>query len=131
MKEILQLHFLGNTVELYIEVFGAIVFAYIVKHIISKYFASVLFRLFTIEVKRFHKNAFLEFIVGPLDAFIFFLVVIIALDKLALPSILDFAIYGVATKSILRAVANAILIIVFIRLCLGLMKFLAFILEEK
>ncbi len=78
MKEFLQLQFFSNTLQTYIEVFAAILVALIIKRIISKYLAGLLFRLFTKAGRTFHKQAFLELIVGPLETFIFLLIVIIA-----------------------------------------------------
>lgn len=131
MKEFLQLQFLGNTLQTYIEVFAAILTALIIKRIISKYLATLLFRLFTKAGRTFHKQAFLEFIVGPLETFIFLFIVIITLDKLHLPDFLNFTIYRVNTRDILDSIADTALIISFIRLCLRFIKYFALILEEK
>ena len=131
MKEFLQLQFFGNTLQTYIEVFAAILVALIIKRIISKYLAGLLFRLFTKAGRTFHKQAFLELIVGPLETFIFLLIVIIALDKLHLPSFLNFTIYRINTREVLDGIADTALIIVFIRLCLRFIKYFALILEEK
>jgi len=97
MKEILERQFLDNTLLIYIEVFGTIIIALIIKRIISKYLAGLLFRLFAKAGKQFHKKAFLELIVAPLDHFLFLLVIIISLDKLKLPETLNFAIYKVSS----------------------------------
>ena len=83
MNDILQLKILNNTVQLYIEVFGFILIALIIKRIISKYLAALLFRLFTKKEKQFRKKAFIELIVSPLDAFIITFIIVITLDKLA------------------------------------------------
>ncbi|HEY6975983.1 MAG TPA: mechanosensitive ion channel family protein [Chitinophagaceae bacterium] len=131
MKEFLQFQFLNNTIQTYIEVFATIFIALIIKRIISKYLAVLLFRLFTKAGRIFHKQAFLELIVGPLETFIFFFIVIIALDKLHLPAFLNFTIYRTNTRQVLDGIANTALIIAFIRLCLRLIKFFALILEEK
>ena len=131
MKDILQLQFLGNTVQVYLEVFGAILIALVIKRIISKYLAALLFRLFTKAGRTFHKQEFLELVVGPLEAFIFLLIVIISLDKLHLPDYLNFTIYRSNTRTILDAIANTALIILFIRLCLRVITYFAFILEVR
>lgn len=131
MKEILERQFLDNTLLIYIEVFGTIIIALIIKRIISKYLAGLLFRLFAKAGKQFHKKAFLELIVAPLDHFLFLLVIIISLDKLKLPETLNFAIYKVSSRTILDAIAHSALIITFIRLCLRAVKFLSIIFEEK
>lgn len=131
MKEFLQLQFLGNTIETYLEVFAAIIIALIIKRIISKYLAGLLFRLFERAGKTFHKQAFMQFVVEPLETFIFLFIVIIALDKLHLPEFLNVTIYRVNIKQIFDSAANIALIIAFIRLCLRVIKYFALVLEEK
>src|SRR2546428_7496940 len=110
MKEFLQLQFLNNTVQTYIEVFAAIIIAYIIKKIISKYLAGLLYRLFTKAGRTFHKQAFLQLIVGPLEAFIFLLIIIISIDKLRLPDFLNFIIYRVDSRDVIDAIANTMLV---------------------
>ena len=131
MKEILQRQFLDNTLLIYIEVFGAIIIGWIIKRIISKYLAGLMFGLFTKAGKAFRKKAFLELIVGPLDNFIFLIIIIISLDKLKLPQYLDITIYRLSSRAALDAIANTALIIIFIRLCVRVVKYLSIILEDK
>ncbi|MEP7319546.1 MAG: hypothetical protein ABI921_12420 [Panacibacter sp.] len=131
MKEILQTYFFDNTVELYLEVFGVILVAFIIKRILSKYLAGLLFRVFSKPDKKFRKKEFIELIVGPLDNFLFVLIIIIAMDKLTMPAILNAGIYKVTIKDVLDAVVHTALIVSFIRLCVRLVKFLAIIFEEK
>src|SRR5436190_12867981 len=116
MKQFLQFQFLDNTIQTYIEVFATIFVALIIKRIISKYLAGLFFRFFTKTGRTFNKQAFLELIVGPLETFIFLFIIIIALDKLHLPSFLDFNIYRVSIRQILDGVANIALVIAFIHL---------------
>src|SRR3954471_10653231 len=131
MKEFLQFQFLGNTIQTYIEVFATILIALIIKRVISKYLAGLFFGFFTKTGRTFNKQAFLELIVGPLETFIFLFIVIIALDKLHLPSFLNFTIYRVSTRQILDGAANIALVIAFIRLCLRLLKYFILVLEER
>ena len=131
MNDILQLKILNNTVQLYIEVFGFILVALIIKRIISKYLAALLFRLFTKKEKQFRKKAFIELIVSPLDAFLITFIVVITLDRLAMPPILQFNIYKVTTKDLLDGIASIAMIVTFIRLCIRFVKYISLIFEEK
>jgi MscS family membrane protein len=131
MKEILGLKILDNTVQLYLEVFGAILLAIIIKRIISKYLAALMFRIFAKPDKQVRKQAFLELIVAPLDTFFITFVIVIALDKLAMPSLLQIRIYKATTKSLLDGIASLAIIITFIRLCIRFVKYTALIFEEK
>jgi MscS family membrane protein len=131
MRDFLQLQFFGNTIQIYIEVFATILIALIIKRIISKYLAVLLFGLFTKAGRTFHKQEFLQLVVGPLETFIFLLIVVVSLDKLHLPEFLNFTIYRVSTRDILDAAADTTLIIAFIRLCLRVIKYFAFVLEQR
>lgn len=131
MNDILQLKILNNTVQLYIEVFGFILIALIIKRIISKYLAALLFRLFTKKEKQFRKKAFIELIVSPLDAFLITFIIVITLDRLAMPPILQFNIYKVTTKDLLDGIASIAMIVTFIRLCIRFVKYISLIFEEK
>jgi MscS family membrane protein len=131
MKEFFQLQFLGNTIQTYFEVFAAIIIALVIKRIISKYLAGLLFRLFERAGRTFHKQAFMQLVVEPLETFIFLFIVIISLDKLHLPEFLNIKIYRASIRQILESAANIALIIAFIRLCVRVIKYFALVLEEK
>ncbi|RXK80790.1 mechanosensitive ion channel family protein [Filimonas effusa] len=131
MQSILQKVVFDNTIQTYLSVGITILIALMVKRFVSKYLAYLLFRIFSKAGRTFHKQSFMELIISPLEWFLALFMIVIALDKLTLPALFDFKIYRVTTHTILDAVANAILIIVFIRLCIRLVMFFALILEEK
>lgn len=131
MREILQKEIFENTVQAYLSVGMTILVALLIKRFVSKYLAFLLFKVFTKAGKTFHKQSFLDLIVGPLEWFVALFIIIIALDKLHLPSFLNFSIYRVTSHTVIDAVANTVLIIVFIRLCIRMVLFFSMILEEK
>ncbi len=131
MRDILQLEILDNKVETYLYVLGSILIAVLIKRLVSKYLANLLFKLFNKAGRTFHKESFLDLIVGPLEWFLLVGLVLVALDKLKLPSVLDFKIHRASTREILDAIGNAAFVIVFIRLCIRCIQFFGMILEEK
>ena len=131
MEEILHKEFLSNTVQTYLVVIGTILLALAVKRFITKYLASVLFKFVNRAGKNFHKQLFLELIVSPLENFIVLLIALIALDKLTFPPLLDFPLHKISSRDAIEAIVNATLVILFIRLCIRIVKFIALILEEK
>jgi MscS family membrane protein len=131
MRDFFTTAILGNTIQVYIEVFAAILLALFIKRVISKYLAVLLFSLFTKAGRTFHKQEFLELVVSPLETFLFLFIVIISLDKLHLPEFLNFTIYRVNTRDVLDAIADTTIIIAFIRLCLRVIKYFAFVLEQR
>jgi len=132
MEDFLQKQVLNNSIQIYLGVFGTIIIAFIVKRFISKYLAGLLYKIFSKTGKSFHKEPFLELIISPLEIFLFLFIIVIAFDKLKLPAFLNFIVFRqVSFQALLESVTNAALIIMFIRLCIRLVKFGALILEEK
>ncbi|MEX6688629.1 mechanosensitive ion channel [Danxiaibacter flavus] len=131
MKNLLQQEILNNSIQLYLYVFGVILFAFFVKRVISKYFARLILRVFSKIDTSFYRQPFLDLVIKPLEWFFMLNIIFIALDKLTFPRILDFTIYRVSTKDILDSISKAALTIVFIRLCIKVMQFIALILEQR
>jgi MscS family membrane protein len=131
MDKFLQTEFLNNTIRDYLYVIGIILLAVIIKRLISKYLAKLLYKLVAKAAKNIERQSFLDLVVEPLDLFLVLIVSIIALDKLHFPSDLDFNIYHITLKQLIDSIAAATVIIVFIWLCLRVIDFVAMILEEK
>lgn len=132
MKEILQQQFLNNTIEQYLWVAGVIVTGLLIKRLISKFFAKVLYRFFSKSSTPMQKDTFMQLIIGPLDNFLLVLILIVSLEKLKLPpALLEFTVYKINIRDILDAIAHTAFIVVFIRLCIRLVKFMAILLEQK
>ncbi|MES2374665.1 MAG: mechanosensitive ion channel domain-containing protein [Bacteroidota bacterium] len=131
MDKFLETEFLNNTFRDYLYVIGIILLAIIIKRLISKYLAKLLYKLVAKAAKNIERQSFLDLVVEPMDLFLVLIVSIIALDKLHFPSDLDFNIYHITLKQLIDSIAAATVIIVFIWLCLRVIDFVAMILEEK
>ncbi len=131
MEKILQQDFLGNTIGSYLAVLASILLALFCKRLVSKYFATLLYKLVGKKTDAIRRKSFLELVVQPLDVFLVLLVSLIAVDKLTFPKSLDFSIYHITFKQLLDSIANGTLIAVFIWLCIRVIDFVAIILEEK
>lgn len=131
MDTFLDTVILNNPVRSYLIVFGAILLAVILKRVISKYFASLLFRIIKRIVTGVDKVSFVNLVVAPLQTFLVILVTIIALEKLNFPAALDFKVYKFSFKKIIDVVSIAILIISFIWLLLRIIDFIAMILHQR
>jgi len=132
MGDFLQKVILNNTIQAYLEVFVTVFIAFAVKRFISKYLAGLLYKIFANAGKSFHKESFLDLIISPLESFLFLFILVFAFDKLNLPGFLQFNVFrNVEFKVVLEAVADGALIVVFIRLCIRFVKFVALILEER
>lgn len=131
MNDFLDQVFWDNTVRSYLIVFAVILFILLLKRLISRYFAGLIFRgikKIWIEIDR---KSFSDLVVQPLGYFLLILVTIISLDKLNFPKVLEVEIYKYTTRQILHTAGNIILIISFIWLLLRIIDFIALILEKK
>lgn len=131
MENLLQQKILDNTIEAYLYVLGTILLMLLLKRYISKYLAHQLYKAITKKRNQTARQSFLDLVAGPLGLFLFLSITIIAIDKLQFPGVLDFKIYRITSRQMIESIANAIMVVVFIRLCLRVIDFIAIILEEK
>lgn len=131
MKELLNKVILNNTLQSYLTVLVVIMGILLIKRIVSKYLAKLMFRLVGKAGKHVARESFLNLVVQPLDYFLLLLIGIISLDQLVFPTVLNLIIFKVSLKNIIDALADGILISVFIWLCLRIIEFIALILEQK
>ena len=131
MYNFLHSTFYNNTVSAYLCVFGAVVLAIILKRFISKYFATLLFKLVARTGKKLNKLAFISLILQPLEIFLFLFISFVALDKLNYPKELDFIIYKVSLFQVIDAATSTALVVTFTWLCLRVIDFVAMILEDS
>ncbi len=131
MNDFLQRSFFGNTIGTYLSVVATIVVALLVKRIISRYLASVLYRFISKTNRNFHKQAFVNLIIPPLDIFLFLFIAFIALDKLTYPLWLNVTVYKVSLFQVVDGLTNMALILAFTWLCLRVIDFMAMVLQER
>lgn len=131
MKEILHKVVLDNTIQSYLTVLLIILTILLVKRVVSKHLAKLMFRAVGKAGKHVARESFLNLVVQPLDYFLLLLIGIITLDQLKFPQVLNVNIYRVSLKSFIDAIADGVLIFVFIWLCIRIIEFIALILEQK
>lgn len=131
MEQVLDMVFLDNTLRSYLYVFIAILLAIVLKRIISRYAASLLFRLVGKLAKGVDKVSFVNLLVAPLQTFLVILVTIVSLEKLTFPSVLNFKIYKISFREAIDVISVATLIIAFIWLLLRIIDFIAMILHQR
>jgi MscS family membrane protein len=131
MNDFFEQVVLGNTIRQYCIVFGVILFILILKRLISKYLAGLLFKVVNSIWKDVDKRSFTSLVIKPLGFFLLILVSIIALHKLTFPEELNVDIYKFNIKQFFHWLATIVLIISFIGLFLRIIDFIAIILEKK
>lgn len=131
MNEFLEQVWLDNKVKSYLVVAGVILFVFILKKLISRYLAGLMFRLVNKIWKDVDKKSFTNLLMQPLGFFLLILVTIVSLHKLTFPQQLNVEIYNYSLKHIIHRVSTIVLIVSFIWLLLRILDFVAMILEKK
>ena len=131
MNEFLEQIWLDNPLKNYFIVAGVILFVIILKRIISRYLAGLLFRLVNKIWHDVDKKSFTNLLMQPLGFFLLILVSIISFYKLNFPALLNVEIYKYSLKQIILCIATIILVVSFIWLLLRIIDFISIILERK
>jgi len=131
MNDFLDQIWLDNIVKNYFIVAGVILFVIILKRIISRYLAGLMFRLVHKIWGDVDKNSFTNLLIQPLSFFLVILASIISLHKLNFPLVLNVEVYEYSVKQIFHCIGTIILIVSFIWLLLRIIDFIATILERK
>ncbi|MEO7923667.1 MAG: mechanosensitive ion channel family protein [Chitinophagaceae bacterium] len=131
MNDFLEQVWLDNPVKNYLVVAGVILFVIILKRVISRYLAGLLFRLVNKIWSDVDKKSFTSLVIQPLGFFLLIFVSIISLHKLNFPTDLNVEIYQYSVKQILHSIATIVLIVSFIWFLLRIIDFVATILEKK
>lgn len=120
-----------NPVKSYLIVGGVILFVLLLRKVISRYFAGLIYQLVHVAFRGIDKRSFADLVAKPLGLFLMILVSIIALHKLTFPTYWDVEIYTYRSKQIVHTIGTVILIVAFIWLLLRMIDFIAMILERK
>jgi MscS family membrane protein len=122
---------LDNTLGNYVLITGVILLAVSLKHYISRFVASFVFRLVTNVARGVDKKSFVNLVTPPLENFFVVMVVMVALEKLYYPDAFDVSIYKLKLRTVIDVVAIVVMIISFIWLLLRIIDFIAIVLEQK
>jgi MscS family membrane protein len=120
-----------NPLKSYVIVAATILFVIILKRFISHLIARLMFRFIRQMGPGLDRSDFLQLVVGPIGTFLVVFVCLTSIEKLHFPAVLDFDIYEVKFKTIVRAIAVIIIIVSFIWLLLRLVDFVAVVLRQK
>jgi len=131
MKSFFNLTFLDNNLKSYLAVIAVILLTIIIKKLISKYCAGILYKMVGKAGKSIDKQHFFDLVIQPLELFVLLFIAFVSIDKLNFPSVLEFKIFKITSREIIDSIANGLLVISFIWLCIRLIDFTAMVLEEK
>jgi len=127
----LDQQFLNNSLRSYIVVGAVFIVAFLVKRFVSKFFAKL---IYTWIDKKNHselrKNHVRRLII-PIEQFLIYMVAVVALYELNFPIDWNIHLYKLTLQVFVEAIVKLFFIILFIRVCLRTLEFVAIILEEK
>jgi Small-conductance mechanosensitive channel len=131
MQTFLDKVILDNTIRSYLIAAASILLIVLLKRLISRYLAGLLFTLVKRIARGVDKRSFVKLVVSPLEVFLLLLFSVIVLDKLNFPELLNVIIYKVSVREFVDAVGIIVLIITFIWLLLRIIDFIAIILHHR
>jgi MscS family membrane protein len=131
MSRLFDFLIFDNTLGNYVLIIGIILLAVSLREFISRIVASLVFRLISRLSAGVNRKSFVDLVLPPLQNFFVVFVIIVALEKLTYPHLLNITVYKVSMHRILEIIAMIVMIITFIWLLLRIIDFVAMILEQK
>lgn len=131
MQDFLYSVYFDNTIKAYLITIGIILLAFVLRVFIAKYIAIIFYyfyKKFTEEVPR---KVFVELLAKPLSLFIFYLVSIMAVNELFYPQILQFNLYKLPFKELVRMLGVFVFVFSFFNFLLKLIDFTVVVLQKK
>jgi MscS family membrane protein len=130
MKFLDQVYF-DNSLRSYLVVCITIILAFFLKRLLSRYTASLLFKLVKQKAGKLEKTRFYSIIVAPIERILLVLISFSAIDTLNFPTQLTFTIHKVTSRDIVDGFTSGIVIICFISLIIRFMDFLVLLIKDK
>ena len=127
----LDQQFLNNSLRSYIVIAAIFLVTLIVKRFISRFFASLIYTW--IDKKNHYelRKSHVHRLIIPIEQFLIYLVAVIAIYELRFPSEWNIHLYKLTLQTVAEAIVKLVFIVLFIRVCLRTLEFIAIILEEK
>ncbi len=123
--------FFDNSLRSYFAVAIAVFVALLLKRIISKYAASLLFKLVKQQPGNLNKQSFDSLVISPLERILVVLISFFSIDRLIFPKALMFTVHKVTSQAIVEGLASAIIIICFVSLIIRFIDFLVLLIKDK
>lgn len=120
-----------NRVSDYLIVAAVLLTVYILKKRASKNITRLVFFIFRKMGRRINEKEFFELVLVPIENFIVFLSAYLAMDNLVFPHELKFKILKLGSQKFLEGTADLILILLFFRMLLRVIDYIAIVMEKK
>ncbi|MFY8165113.1 MAG: mechanosensitive ion channel family protein [Sediminibacterium sp.] len=122
---------LNNSLRSYLVVLGIFLITFILKRVISRFFASLIYTWIDKKNHSELRKSHVIRLVVPIEQFLLFLVAIVALYELHFPKAWDLHLFKITLQQAIESTVKMFFIILFIRVCLRTLEFIAKVLEQK
>ena len=123
--------YLNNSLRSYIIIATIFIVLLVVKRFISRFIASIIYTWIDKKNHSDLRKSHVHRLVIPIEQFLIYLVAVIALYELHFPAEWNIHLYKLTLQVVVEAVVKLFFIILFIRVCLRTLEFVAIVLEEK
>ena len=127
----LDQQFLNNSLRSYIVIGAIFIVAFLVKRFISRFFASLIYTWIDKKNHSDLRKSHVRRLIIPIEQFLIYMVAVVALYELNFPIDWNIHLYKLTLQVFVEAVVKLFFIVLFIRVCLRTLEFVAIILEEK
>lgn len=127
----LEQQILSNSLKSYLVIAGVLLFTLLIKRWVSRFFASLIYTWIDKKNHSELRKSHVHRLVVPIERFIIFLVAIAAFYELKFPIAWNLHIYKISLQQGMESAVRLTFVILFIRVCLRTLEFIAIILEEK
>ena len=124
-------YILGNTLKSYLVVVGIFIIALLLKRIISRFFASLIYTWIDKKNHSELRKVHVSRLIIPIERFLLFLVAVVALYELHFPPMWNVHLFKLTLQQVIESGVKSIMIVLFIRVCLRTLEFISIILEQK
>jgi len=127
----LDQQFLNNSLRSYIVIGTIFIVAFLVKRFISRFFASLIYTWIDKKNHSDLRKSHIHRLIVPIEQFLIYSVAVIVLYELQFPAQWNIHLYKLTLQIVVEAIVKLFFIILFIRVGLRVLEFVAIILEEK
>ena len=131
MQNFLHSVYFDNTIKAYLITLGIILSAFVLRVFIAKYIASIIYYLYKKFTEEIPRKTFVELLAKPLSLFIFYVISIMAINELVYPQILQFNLYKLPFKELVRMLSVFVFVFSFFNFLLKLIDFIVVVLQKK
>lgn len=131
MMDFLDRIYFDNAIRDYLILFAVILIIILFRKYLSRYIATLIFKIFNKSFWSSGKAVFIHLLKGPIHIFFLILVVFLLLDKFNYPKILELYLHHIPLRQILESFSRGLFIVSLFWLILRVIDFIALLLEQR